>query len=242
MEREEYFLMSKQEESHWWYKGMWEIVDYLIKKNLNRHNLSILDIGSGTGINLRKLEKYGKPSGIDYSNTALSLCRKRGLKKIYKATVEKLPFKDNSFDLITCFEVLYHKNVKNDDKALKEIHRVCKINGYVILREPAFRILFGDHDIRVHGNKRYNKKILENKLKKAGFKIEKISYLNISWFFPILLVRTYQRIRGLKKKSDINTHNILLNKILYKILSFEKFFINNYSLPFGVSIICIARK
>ncbi len=242
MEISEYKSTFNLEKNHWWYKGMWEIVDYLIQKRINRNNLKILDIGCGTGINLKRLEKYGKTTGIDYSDIALKLCKKRGLKKIYRATVENLPFKDNNFDLITCFEVLYHKNVKDDEKAIKEAYRVCKDNGYIILREPAFSILYGDHDLRVHGTKRYNKRTLKEKVEAVGFKIEKISYVNMFWFLPLLISRTYQRIRGLKNKSDISTHSLLFNNLFYRILVFEKFLVNKSNLPFGVSIMCIAKK
>jgi 2-polyprenyl-3-methyl-5-hydroxy-6-metoxy-1,4-benzoquinol methylase len=101
-------------------------------------------VGCGEGFLLNYLpaqvENY---LGIDYSEEAIRLAkdpkvsRSQDPKKIIsikfqKESVYELPFADNSFDLVTCLEVLEH--LENYEKAMQEIKRVAK--KYVILSVP----------------------------------------------------------------------------------------------------------
>ncbi len=110
-------------------------------KNLNLEN--ILDVGCGEGFTLNKLKENNvgkKYLGIDYSKTAIEIG-----KKLYSdldlktGNIYKLGFKDNSFDLVICSEVLEH--LENPKKGLKELIRVSK--KYILLsvpNEPFFEI------------------------------------------------------------------------------------------------------
>ena len=161
---------------------------------------------------------------------------------IKKASIEKLPFKDNKFDLVTCLEVIYHKQVKEDTKALKEMFRVLKKGGALLIRVPAFKILYGEHDIAVQGKRRYSKEELKRKIKKAVFKIKKISYLSAPLFPLALLQKTLGEKSKNNPKSDLESTPKYLNEILTKLLSFESFIIKHVNLPIGVSLISIAKK
>ena len=243
MEKDHYRLIYQQEENHWWYKGMREITESLLNQYYkNSHNLKILDAGCGTGINLTKLSIFGKPFGIDFSNEALTFTKKRNHKRVCASSVEDLPFKSSTFDLITSFEVLYHIGVKDDERAIKQFYAACKKNGRVFIRVPAFKILFGKHDLVVHGKRRYRKNELQDILTRAGFKIHKITYVDFFLFFPALIIRLLQRIFKSEKKSDINPTNDFLNNILFYILKFESYYLRKLSFPFGISLLCIARK
>jgi len=60
--------------------------------------------------------------GVDISEDALKFARKKG--KVQKASIMSLPFQDNSFDVVFCFGVLYHAWVNDENKAIREFHRV----------------------------------------------------------------------------------------------------------------------
>ena len=243
MEKDHYRLIYQEEENHWWYKGMREITASLLKQYyVNNHNLKILDAGCGTGINLTKLSIFGKTFGVDFSNEALNFTRKRNLKRICVSSVEDLPFKNSTFDLITSFEVLYHMGVKDDERAIKQFYAACKKNGRVFIRVPAFKILFGKHDLVVHGKRRYRKNELQDTLTRAGFKIDKITYLDFFLFFPALIIRLLQRLFKSETKSDIKPANNFLNNLLFYILKLESYYLKRFNFPFGISLLCIARK
>lgn len=104
---------------------------------------TILDAGCGEGFTMNKLlqENIGKKiEGIEYAKEAISLGKKIYPNLIIKqASVYELPYKNNSFDLIICTEVLEH--LEEPAKALKEMLRVTK--RYLIIsvpNEPLFMI------------------------------------------------------------------------------------------------------
>ena len=239
MEIKEYGTIFSLEQEHWWYKGMREISFSLLKKKTIGKNLRILDTGCGTGFNILELKKYGKVYGIDFSREALRFCKIRNLRNIHLGTIENLKFKNNYFDIITSFDVIYHLGVKNDLKALKEFHRVLKKGGYLVLRVPAFNFLYSGHDKVVHTKRRYTKKELSGKMESAGFKIERMSYLNFFLSPFVLIARLLNRD---KEQLEITKTNPHLNKILFLVLALESKLLNFIDFPFGVSIIALARK
>jgi len=92
---------------------------------------SILDIGCGEGSFLNMLQyKINTIVGLDVSRVALRYVRGQKI----QANAEKLPFKNRSFDLITCLEVLEHLKQETFIKAIEEIKRVAK--KYIIISVP----------------------------------------------------------------------------------------------------------
>ena len=244
MKKEEYALMHRLEDKHWWFSGKRYLIFRFIDKFYRDKDNIILDVGCGTGIIMREFGKYGKVYGVDTSDEALKFCRDRGLKKVRKSSVLKLPFKNNSFDIVGCFDVLYHKGVSNDVEALKEIYRVLKIGGRVFITDSAMMCLWGRHDLATHARERYSKKELKEKLERVGFKIEKISYYNFFLFPIVLLTRKIDNIVNRKKsaKSNIEETNKFFNSLLFSLFKLETNLLNLTNFPFGVSIFCIARK
>lgn len=113
-------------------------LDNLIKE-IGQNKVTLLDIGVGDAVyesilekdNLKKLEVYG----VDISKVQISRAKKY-LKKglILDVDKNKLPFKENSFDLVLVSEILEH--LFFPDKVLKEAIRVLKKGGYIILTFP----------------------------------------------------------------------------------------------------------
>lgn len=97
---------------------------------------TILDAGCGEGFTMDKLSKKGvgkKIEGIEYTKDALSFGKKLFPNLTFRqGSVYELPYKDNSFDLVICTEVLEH--LEEPAKALKEILRVSK--KYLIISVP----------------------------------------------------------------------------------------------------------
>ena len=115
----------------------------LLSKVKNLKPESILDVGAGEGFTLEmfRQNKIGKKlEGIEYMDEAIEFGKQFHPKvKIKKGDIYKLPYKDNSFDVIICTEVLEH--LDDPIRALQELRRVTK--KYVILsvpNEPLFTI------------------------------------------------------------------------------------------------------
>jgi len=125
---------------------------------------------------------------------------------------------------------------------LREMRRVLRPGGFCLLFVPAFMFLWGVQDDVSNHRRRYTADELKAKLKEAGFTIERASYANITFFGPILLGRWLMRLTGLRPASENNVNMGMLNGLLGSIFGAESRWLQRMNLPFGVSIICVARR
>jgi len=241
METHEYEKLFELEEHYWWFVGQRFLIKSLLDK-YKQKNLSLLDVGCGTGKTLQLLQNYGNAQGIDIAEQAIAFCKKRGF-TITKSDVMNIQFSENTFDVVTALGVFYHKAVTDDVHGFKEIHRILKPGGKFIIFDCATKSLFGKHDIAFHGSRRYSKKELKAKLQQAGFIIEKITYVNTFLFPLVYLKRKWDVITNAPIKSDLETKiHPLVNKILKKIYLTELHIAQHVNLPFGVNIVAVGKK
>ncbi|MGE5620707.1 MAG: class I SAM-dependent methyltransferase [Sphingomonadaceae bacterium] len=242
MEKEQYEILYRVEESHWWYLGMQRIVGSLLDRQLvKRNDLRILDAGCGTGGMVKYLRRFGHVVGIDVADEALRRCRWRGLRHLARASIEGLPFADESFDLLTSFDVLYHRAVVNDRRALAEFHRVLKPGGTILLRVPAYDWLRGGHDVAVHTRHRYSRGELIRKLHAAGFRVRRTTYAN-SLLFPVAALKRLLEGGHAPSRGDLGLPSPLVNRVLLGVLSLEAALLPAVSLPWGLSVMAVAEK
>lgn len=247
MEPSAYIELHTLEPDHWWYAGMRLITGVLLANVIgDRHDLAVLDAGCGVGGGMSQLARFGQVYGCDYSSLALGFAREQHPQRIVQATVEYLPYKDQSFDLVTSFDVLYCREVASDARALTEFARVLVPRGYLLLRLPALNALAGQHDSIVHGVRRYTHHDMHHKLQEAGFTPLRITYAN-SLLLPIIyLVRRLQHLSKSAEpptQSDVRPTAKPINQLLYRLLAVEAAWLRHgYNLPLGVSVIALAQK
>lgn len=241
MDISEYRNIFENEKSHFFYVGNHKIILSLVEKYTKGLDLKILDAGCGTGLLAKKLEQFGEVLAIDSSPEAIKFAKRRGV-NARLASVNKLPFKGGSFDLVVSVDVIYHRDV-DDQKALGEFFRVLKPAGVLILRVPANKWLNLRHDKHVHTRERYGKGELLEKLKMAGFKIEKISFVNFA-LLPLAALRYFfERLNKDKEiSSGVEHAHPFLNAVLIFILSLEARLITKLNFPFGLGLIAVCRK
>jgi len=245
MEPEAYKLMNEREGAFWWHAGMRRIIEaQLVRYAPEAHDAVILDAGCGTGGMFGVLSAYGRVYGIDQSAEAVRFAGEKNIaERVERGSVTELPYADNTFDVITCLDVLYHAKVGNDVQALKEFNRVLRPGGVLIVREPAYNWLRGHQDKVVWTKKRYAKKELVAQLEKAGFEIEKASHVNFFLLPLAILKRLSERVYHPK---DImgNTFyaNPILNTLFKNVLFAEAKILPYINFPFGLSVLCVARK
>lgn len=237
-----YPILFEVEQAHWWYVGRRRIIGSFVKdicRGVKDRAARILDVGCGTGANLLLLSQYGDAEGVDVSHDALSFCRERGLQKVRHGALEQLPYPDDSFDLVTAFDVVEH--LDDDVAGLKEIRRVLRPGGRTLLFVPTFMFLWGLQDEVSNHRRRYRLPELERVLNEAGFEIERSTYANITFFLPILLVRKLMRLTGIRTATE-NTINVsALNGVFGWLFGLESIALRYMNLPFGVSGLCVAR-
>ncbi len=242
MEISEYKNIFENERAHFFYVSTHNLVIRLIDKWVDKKGLAILDAGCGTGGLMKRLSAFGSMEGIDGSDEAIKYARKRGL-VVKKASLTKLPFKDNSFDLVTCIDVIYHRGVRDDLSAIREIRRVLKPGGILILRVPANKFLLSAHDRHVHTARRYGKRELIKKIKLAGLVVRQISFVHSPIFLLSLLKVMFEKLTNRTDSSSVGKINQMVNRLLTLLLNLEGWLISTgVSFPFGQGLICVAQR
>ena len=200
---------------HWWFLGRRRLFLRLIEDRFGaRRPIDMLDFGCGTGAFLEHLERFGAVSAVD---------------------------SDASFDLATTLDVVEH--IDDDVAALAELRRVLRPDGVLLVAVPAFMFLWGKQDEVSHHKRRYTARTLRAALHYAGFAVERTSYFNTLLFPPIAAVRVGRRLlrRPGSAESDFDLGPAMLNRALGALFGAEAGIVARRSLPFGVSVLALAR-
>lgn len=237
----------KVEMTHWWWTGRKSIIISILNTGLMGRKNIILDAGCGTGSNLIFLSQFGITYGVDISEVATKFCRIRGIKNIVTSDVSKLPYKDNFFDVVSCMDVVEH--IENEEKAIKEIFRVLKPGGKLLLTVPALPFIFSNHDKAQGHFRRYSRKHIRKILVSCGFEEERTTYFNTLLSPPIILIRLLSKLEPFSKLADFDArlnYDIykaqIFNTFLSSIFSLEAKILRRRDIPFGVSILAFYNK
>jgi ubiquinone/menaquinone biosynthesis C-methylase UbiE len=238
----EYQKQYELEEKYWWWVARRELItnelDRLVQKPVK-----MLDLGCGTGVNLRSFTSYGSTVGVDFSPAALAFCRTRVDTRLVQADAQDLPFENASFDVVCCLDVLEH--IEDDSKAAREFFRVLVPRGLLVLTVPALQRLWSGHDEALGHKRRYDKRSLSLILNSNGFEVKTISYWNFSLLMPVAMVRLLKRLRknNHAAASDPIGLPAPVNAILTFLLRFENSMIlHGLNVPIGISLVCICTK
>lgn len=250
MNAEEYRFLYELEEEHWWFVGMRKIVAALLHPFILPGPLRVLDVGCGTGLMLswwRDRRATVSAFGADISPVALQFCARRGLRLLAQASVTGLPFSGESFDVVTSFEVLDWFTPENVKGPVSELSRVLKPGGWLLLRVPAFEWLYSEHDKAIGTVHRYTAPELRQALVAQGLVLERLTYAN-ALLFPLAVAwRWLHRSPRAEPQSDVRPLPKglrWLNFLLAGVLACEAAWLRYvpWPLPFGLSLIAVARK
>ncbi|MDD5731142.1 MAG: class I SAM-dependent methyltransferase [Candidatus Omnitrophica bacterium] len=214
-------------------------VEPLVKKRENPRETMILDAGCGYGSLISRLKSYGKITGLDTSLDACSFCRNKYAVALTQASAENTPFRDNTFDFVFATEVIEH--IRNDGEAMKELYRILKPKGYLIVTVPAFMCLWGHHDEQYGHIRRYTKEKFLKIAAQAGFSVKESHYFKFFLFLPLLALRKAKQIAS-SKSDDFYKINPFLNFLLHKLLNLEIPLCSIMELPVGANLFTILRK
>jgi SAM-dependent methyltransferase len=243
MEPREYARMFSLEASHWWYRALRRNLDRALAGVLAGRP-AVLDAGCGTGMLLAAWRDRARGVGLDASAEALELARRRDLGPLVRGSVERLPLRSESFDLVVSADVLYHRGVADDVGALREFARVLKPGGTLALNLTAFAWLRSGHDAAIHTARRYTAREVRAKLAAAGLRPVRVRYWNSLLFPPIALVRLARRGRAGAAEapaSDLAPLPGWLNGMLNALLALETR-LALWPAPAGLSVLAVARK
>ena len=241
MEALTYAIEAQVEATHWWFVARRKLLADLIVRYRVPADAGVLDIGTGTGTNLRLLRELGFANrrGIDTSEEAIRWCAEKGLGKVQQGDISALPFGDGQFGLVLATDVIEH--VDDDLRAMAEVRRVLAPGGVAIVTVPAFQSLWGLQDEVARHKRRYRLKSLRQLLQDSGLACVESFYFNYLLLVPIWVARQLIRRAGLKLHSENQLNTPLLNRLLTWIFLADVATAGVIHPPAGVSIAAVAR-
>ena len=195
----------------------------------------VLEIGCGVGSMTSYIQQSSEVVCIDCLKQYVDFMglESPGIKvfnyDIMYRNVMKL--KEHNFDTIVCINVLEH--IQKDSEALNNMRQLLKKKGRLVLVVPAHRFLYGPMDVEVDHFRRYDKKELVDKIRLAGFGIEKVTHFNrigvLGWFLNNKILR---------RKHISVLQMMLFNKYVPIINKLDSL----VNIPLGQSIIAVGKK
>ncbi len=236
MEPAEYDLMDAAEVRMWWYRAL----HARLRDALSRGEGRILDAGCGTGGFLARLAAW-RPDlqafGIEWAQKAAERAHGKSPALIARGSVNALPFAAGSFDAAVSADVLCHAAV-DPAVALRELRRVLKPGGRLIVNMPAYGWMLSAHDRRVHNVRRQTAGQTVAMLRDAGFAKIRARYWN-GLLLPLMIVQRKVLATG-GAGSDVAPFPPWLDAILHRTTEIERLL--PFALPFGGSVLAIAEK
>ncbi len=241
MEPEEYARIAEVEDDHWWYRNTRALAADLLGPWLHRTE-RLLDAGCGPGGNGAWLAEHGSVVGVDVSPDALAFVRaRRPATTPVQASVESLPFADDAYDAVVGLTVLY--TVPDDGTAMRELARVTRPGGALLLVEPAFPALGRAHDATVHGRRRYRRAGLAELATAAGLTVERCTYAYSFLAPPAATLGAVDRLRGRREEpagSDVDKR--ALDRVFAPLAARERRWLAHHDVPVGTSVLLLATR
>lgn len=251
MQPQIYENLSKHEDKNWWHVVRRDLIRHFLESCELPDNAQILDLGCGTGGTTGYLSRFGSVTGIDKSEMAVALAREKqkGNIEFVSGDVNDLvdQFREARFNLITSFNVFYHTWVKNESAVLDQCHKLLRPNGWILINEPAFKVLSRDQDVKSMGRTRYTKNIMHDFLVNSGFEPVKSMYIN-PMLFPVALMGALGRKAFMRRDKEngvvweTQVPHPLVNNLMKLYFRTELLLTRSLKPPFGVSLIILAKR
>ena len=237
--------MLELDDRHWWYRGRRRIIRAELDRLPLPANASVLDAGCGSGRTLEELSPYGDVYGIELDPGAADVARARGRGEVQIGRLEELPWEDGRFDLITCLDVIEH--TPDDRATLRELRRVSRPGGFLLVTVPAYQGLWSTHDVANHHYRRYSRSRLRAAARDAGWGVVRMTSFNGLLLAPAAAVRLAERRRLREPDSDYKPELTLgpdwLNSLLEQPLRIEaRWLASGRTMPAGLSLLAVLEN
>lgn len=243
---EEHFAeLAATERNHFWHRHRREFIARVLARRVpGWEHLPFLEVGAGTcDVASYLREAFGaRMIAAEPSETALRHARGRVDFPLVRADVCDLRLHE-AVDLVGAFDVLEH--VDRDEEALREIHRALRPGGHLVATVPAFPWLYNDADRLSQHRRRYTRQVLRARIERSGFEVLYATYFMTASFPFYLLANLWGRLRPPATVADVGALHRRASRagrLLFALLRPESALAGRARLPFGSSLLVLARK
>jgi SAM-dependent methyltransferase len=244
MDAKLYDELWRVEQEHWWFRARRDIVWSLVRRYVDRaaeRRLKVCELGCGTGGNLAAVAERHDVVGVERSPWALAYARRRlGNRIIQGSLPDDVDLPSNAFDVVLLTDVLEH--VEDDARSAATAIRLLLPGGIVVATVPAYQWLYTARDAQHHHFRRYSKRRFQSLWSGDVCETLLLSHYN-SFLFPIAAAaRLASKIRRTDGGGDLSMPNSAINNTLASVMRSERNLLGRVQLPFGLSLIAVARK
>lgn len=237
-----YQMMANHEGRHWWFVGRRAVIAGLLDRIALPANARIVEAGCGTGGNLSYFQGIGNVAAFEPHAPAVEIARDRhpAVRVEDGALPGRVPFPDDSFDLVAALDVLEH--VDDDVAALAALVRLGKPGAYIIITVPTHPFLWGRHDIRLHHVRRYGVRELRDLCCHGDTELMYFGPFNTLLAPVALIARIAEKFLPLDFGNQERLPPAPINAGLAAIFALEGRLVRRLRLPFGISHAVILRR
>jgi SAM-dependent methyltransferase len=242
----EFANIAAAESSHWWYRGMGEILLQELDRQTAGHPIArVLDAGCGTGATAQTLtQRYGwQVIALDASPVAIQWLKSRPLPAL-QASATSIPLADASCDAIVSLDLLVHLTPGDEAAALSEFARVLRPGGLLFLRAAAFPWLRSRHSHFIDERQRFTRPQLTSLTQAAGLQTLRCTYLNtLPLPLALLKFRLLEPLLRQKPATGLSPLPPWLDALLHHSLRQEaRWLRTGRTLPLGQSLLLTAQR
>lgn len=250
MNPEEYARLAAIDREHWFYRGKREIVRHWIDRTveLDRRDL-LIDAGCGTGTFLVEMARRCRVLGLDDFEESLALARPRveaAGGEVRRSGLDRVELPDGCAAVVTLLDVLEH--LDDDASALREMLRLVRGGGVVVITVPALRWLWSDWDEALHHRRRYHRGDLVALCRQPGAELVHVAYFNSLALPAIAAVRALRRLTPRRAEAAAGAVrmedrvppaplNALLRRVMVEPARWRR-----PRPPIGVSLLAVVRR
>ena len=233
------------EERHFWFIGRRRLFFDLLEREVGgRRHLRILDVGCGAGGMLGPLGASATSRGSTRPRSWSRSAGSGGSRGALVGSADDPPVQPGSLDLVTLFDTLEH--IPDDEGALRHCRDALAPGGLLFASVPAYQFLYANNDRVAQHERRYTARELRRKLVGAGLEPVRVSYFN-TLLFPLILPavlakKARERMTGPDDSTNLSTPLPgFAHRVLAAVMGSERHLVSRWQLPFGHSIVAIAR-
>jgi SAM-dependent methyltransferase len=229
----------EEDRLHWWFRGRLAVITAALERALPQRPVRLLELGCGTGNVLGALGRFGEAVGMETHPDLVAAARAAGLDVREGRLPGDLVVPPGWAEVVLLLDVLEH--LDDEAAALETGRRALAEGGLLVATVPAYQWLWSGHDVALGHRRRYTASRLRGVVERAGFRVLRVSYFNTLLFPALALMRGWKRLTG-DATHDLRRPAPTLNRWLERVFALERHVVPRCALPFGASLLLVARR